>query len=145
MLLFAQHFIEQTARELQIVAPKPTPEFLEALSRYHWPGNIRELRNAIERALVVQTDGQLEVAHLPDRLRDEAAIDASARAQQVTVSVGKGVDVREQLAVVERTAIVAALEACKGNQTRAAKTLGLSRRALIYKMEKYGLKRPPSK
>ena len=51
---------------------------------------------------------------------------------------------REQLADVERAAIVAALDACGGNQTRAAQRLGLSRRALIYKLEKYGLKAPPA-
>ena len=54
-------------------------------------------------------------------------------------------DVRGQLAEVERAAIVAALEAEDNNQTRAARRLGLSRRALIYKMEKYGLKPPPSR
>jgi len=143
--MLAERFIAQTARDLQVAAPQPTPEFMQALSRYQWPGNIRELRNAIERAMVVQSDGVLDVAHLPDRLRDEAAIDASSAKNEVTVSVGKGVDVREQLAVVERRAIAAALEGCKGNQTRAAKKLGLSRRALIYKMEKYGLKRAPGK
>jgi DNA-binding NtrC family response regulator len=52
--------------------------------------------------------------------------------------------VRDQLADVERAAIVAALEACGGNQTHAAKQLGLSRRALIYKMERHGLKALPA-
>jgi DNA-binding NtrC family response regulator len=50
---------------------------------------------------------------------------------------------REQIAEVERAAIVTALDACGGNQTKAAQKLGLSRRALIYKLEKYGLKPPP--
>jgi two-component system response regulator AtoC len=59
------------------------------------------------------------------------------------MAIGDGLDMREHIAEVERAAIVAALEACRGNQTHAAQRLGLSRRALIYKLEKYGLKRPP--
>ncbi|MBK7077652.1 MAG: sigma-54-dependent Fis family transcriptional regulator, partial [Myxococcales bacterium] len=58
-------------------------------------------------------------------------------------AIGAGADVRGQIADVERTAIAAALAAEGDNQTRAARRLGLSRRALIYKMEKYGLKPPP--
>jgi DNA-binding NtrC family response regulator len=59
--------------------------------------------------------------------------------------VAQSADMRGHLAEVERAAIVTALEAEDQNQTRAARRLGLSRRALIYKMEKYGLKPPPSR
>jgi DNA-binding NtrC family response regulator len=106
------------------------------LAGYAWPGNVRELRNALERALVLATDA-ITAADLPERLHD-----ASHRIRPPTPS---GADVRGQLAEVERAAIVAALEADSGNQTRAARRLGLSRRALIYKMEKYGLKPPPAR
>gem|GEM_PF-686533 len=142
--LFAKHFIERTARELRVSQPEVSDRFMAALEQYHWPGNVRELRNAIERALVVHREGPLEPAHLPDRIREEAsgAPDVAAAASP---AAGRKVDVREQLAAVERAAIVAALEACGGNQTRAAEKLGLSRRALIYKMEKYGLKRAPAR
>jgi DNA-binding NtrC family response regulator len=58
--------------------------------------------------------------------------------------VGDDVDVRDTIADVEKAAIENALAAVGGNQTKAAKRLGLSRRALIYKMEKYGLKEPPA-
>jgi two-component system NtrC family response regulator len=57
--------------------------------------------------------------------------------------VDGGVDVRQQIADVERASILAVLDACGGNQTHAARKLGLSRRALIYRMEKHGLKPPP--
>jgi len=78
---------------------------------------------------------QIGAAELPEKLRDAA--------QRVRPATG-GADMRGHLAEVERAAIVAALEAEDQNQTRAARRLGLSRRALIYKMEKYGLKPPPS-
>src|SRR5262249_59754014 len=100
------------------------------------PGNARELGTAVDRALVLATD-RIPASALPERLHDAS--------HRVRPPVATGADVRGQLAEVERAAIVAALEAESGNQTRAARRLGLSRRALIYKMEKYGLKPPPQR
>jgi len=97
---------------------------------------VRELRNAVERALVLCGD-TVEAADFPEKLRDAG--------QRVQSASQGSADVRGQLAEVERAAIVAALEVEDQNQTRAARRLGLSRRALIYKMEKYGLKPPPTR
>ena len=94
---------------------------------YAWPGNVRELRNAIEHAVVLADNAILSVEHLPDAVR------------QGTTAVGTGA-MRGQVAEMERKAIAAALDAEEGNQTRAARRLGISRRALIYKLEKYGFK-----
>jgi diguanylate cyclase (GGDEF)-like protein len=137
--LLADRFLTQTARDLGVPQPLLSPDALALLSRYAWPGNVRELRNAIERAMVLQTSGVIEVEHMPDRLRDSGF----PVGPLAPLHLGDGVDVREQIADIERGTIVAALEACDGNQTRAARKLGLSRRALIYKLEKYGLKPRP--
>jgi len=136
ILPLAEHFARAAAAEQARVAPALSDDAREALAGYAWPGNVRELRNALERALVLATD-TITAADLPERIHD-----ASHRIRPPAPS---GADVRGQLAEVERAAIVAALEADSGNQTRAARRLGLSRRALIYKMEKYGLKPPPSR
>jgi two-component system, NtrC family, response regulator AtoC len=136
ILPLAEHFVRTAAAEQARVAPAISDDAREALAGYAWPGNVRELRNALERALILATD-VITAADLPDRLHD-----ASHRIRPATAS---GADVRGQLAEVERAAIVAALEADSGNQTRAARRLGLSRRALIYKMEKYDLKPPPNR
>ncbi len=109
----------------------------QALAAYAWPGNVRELRNAIERAVVLSAGTTIDLAHLPDKVRDAARRQAPA--------VAGASDMREQLAEMERAAIEAALAAVGDNQTRAAERLGISRRALIYKMEKYGLKPPPQR
>jgi DNA-binding NtrC family response regulator len=97
---------------------------------------VRELRNVIERAVVL-CSGTIGVEELPDRLRAAAGAgplpDPSSDA------------IRDRVAAVERRTIEEALGACSGNQTKAAKRLGISRRALIYKMEKHGLKPPPAK
>jgi DNA-binding NtrC family response regulator len=130
----AEHFARSTAAEQGRTAPVLADDAREALVGYGWPGNVRELRNAVERALVLCGD-VIHAVDLPDRLRD-----AAQRVRPVSTAS----DVRGHLAEVERAAIVAALDAEDQNQTRAARRLGLSRRALIYKMEKYGLKPPPN-
>jgi transcriptional regulator with GAF, ATPase, and Fis domain len=131
----AEHFARITAAEQGRGAPAIDDDARDALTGYTWPGNVRELKNAIERALVLCGDA-ITAADLPDKLRD-----AGQRLRPVTPAA----DMRGHLAEVERAAIVAALEAENDNQTRAARRLGLSRRALIYKMEKYGLKPPPNR
>ena len=142
--LMAEHFARMFARELKQDAPTISAAVRERLLRYPWPGNVRELRNAIERAVVLRNGPTLEVEHLPERVRDAPTrAEAASSAGRTLVAVGDGVDMREHIAEVERASIVAALEACSGNQTRAAEKLGVSRRALIYKLEKYGLKPPP--
>ncbi|HEY0481009.1 MAG TPA: sigma 54-interacting transcriptional regulator [Kofleriaceae bacterium] len=132
----AEHFVRTAAAEQARVPPALTDDARDALAGYDWPGNVRELRNALERALVLAADA-ITAADLPERLHDAS--------HRVRPPVASGADVRGQLAEVERAAIVAALDAESGNQTRAARRLGLSRRALIYKMEKYGLKPPPNR
>jgi len=136
ILPLAEHFARTAAAEQARVPPTLSDDAREALAGYAWPGNVRELRNALERALVLATD-TITAADLPERVHDAA--------HRVRPAAPSGADVRGQLAEVERAAIVAALEADSGNQTRAARRLGLSRRALIYKMEKYGLKPPPAR
>jgi DNA-binding NtrC family response regulator/pSer/pThr/pTyr-binding forkhead associated (FHA) protein len=136
ILPLAEHFVRAAAAEQARVAPTLSEDAREALAGYAWPGNVRELRNALERALVLASD-TITAADLPERIHDAS--------HRVRPPVPSGADVRGQLAEVERAAIVAALDADSGNQTRAARRLGLSRRALIYKMEKYGLKPPPSR
>jgi two-component system response regulator AtoC len=134
ILPLAEHFVRVAAAEQARVPPVLSDDAREALTGYAWPGNVRELRNALERALVLATD-TITASDLPERLHDAS--------HRVRPPAPAGADVRGQLAEVERAAIVAALDAESGNQTRAARRLGLSRRALIYKMEKYGLKPPP--
>ena len=95
----------------------------------------------MERATVLQQGGAIGLEHLPDNIRQQ-----SMRLPRPPGPAGTGApvrDVREQLDRVEYEAIVSALEDANGNQTHAAKAMGISRRSLIYKMEKYGLKPMP--
>jgi DNA-binding NtrC family response regulator/pSer/pThr/pTyr-binding forkhead associated (FHA) protein len=137
--ILAQRFAQRFARELDQGRASLSAEAMSLLRAYAWPGNVRELRNAIERAVVLAGSSTIELEHLPPRVREQSP----AAHPGTPVVLGEGIDVREQIAEVERAAIVAAMSECGGNQTRAAQKLGLSRRALIYKLEKHGLKPPP--
>jgi DNA-binding NtrC family response regulator len=104
-----------------------SPGALARLRSHPWPGNVLELRNAMERAVRLSGGGEILAEHLPT---------------DVLPAAGDG-RLREHVDSVERDAIVKSLADANHNQTHAAKRLGISRRALIYKMEKYGLKAPP--
>ena len=138
ILPLAEHFARLAAAELGRAAPPFSPDARAALEAYEWPGNVRELENAIERALVMCGDA-ITLADLPERLADPRQ-----RTRTIAPAPASG-GILDHLAELERTAIIDALAAHRDNQTHAARALGLSRRALIYKMEKYGLKPPPSR
>jgi transcriptional regulator with PAS, ATPase and Fis domain len=113
--------------------PKPmrlAPDAVAALRSHHWPGNVRELRNVMER-IVATCSGQ-ELVRATD-MGDLSTIPGEAQ--------GPGLD--RKVDDAERQAILEALATCGGNRTHAAKRLGISRRALLYRMEKLGLKAPP--
>jgi DNA-binding NtrC family response regulator/pSer/pThr/pTyr-binding forkhead associated (FHA) protein len=137
--LLAQHFIRQCAAQTRQRVPGLSPAAAAALRRHVWPGNVRELRNAIERAMVLHSASVIGVEDLPDSIRESRAVAQVAAAAQPLTLVG----MRDQIADIERTTIAAVLESCHGSQTEAAKRLGISRRTLIYRMEKHGLKPPP--
>ncbi|MGE0402510.1 MAG: sigma 54-interacting transcriptional regulator [Kofleriaceae bacterium] len=131
----AHHFTRQCALQNGRKPPQLAPDAISALCRYAWPGNVRELRNAIERAVVLQSSGVIHIEDLPETIRDDRAVESTSRSVLDHI--------QEQIVSHERAAIVAALDSCGDNQTEAAKKLGISRRTLIYRMEKHGLKPPP--
>jgi DNA-binding NtrC family response regulator len=96
------------------------------LERYPWPGNVRELRNAMERAVLLSRSELILPEHLPTRVRDAADKPATAEAGDL-----------ERLEEIERQAIMQALRLHKSNRTETAKSLGISRRALIYKLQRF--------
>jgi DNA-binding NtrC family response regulator len=122
ILPLAGHFITEFA--------KGRARFSEAVSvcieRYPWPGNVRELRNAMERAVLLSRSEMILPEHLPARVREIAG----------QVPAPEPVDAR-QLEEIERQAILQALRQHEFNRTETAKALGISRRALIYKLQRF--------
>jgi transcriptional regulator with PAS, ATPase and Fis domain len=109
-----------------------SPSMLERLQVHNWPGNARELRNTIERAVVLCRDGApLEAVHLPQGFGKELELEAPDLGGSITVRVGATVDEAERLLIL-RT-----LEAAGQNKTRAAETLGVSLKTLHNKLKEY--------
>jgi two-component system, NtrC family, response regulator AtoC len=110
--------------------PTISVEAMRWLRAHTWPGNIRELQNTMERAVLLCTGSEITPEHLPTQ--NTAPVPA--------VSHGFG-DSPED-GDPERRRILDALESCAGNQTRAAKLLGISRNTLLARLDTYGIKRP---
>jgi DNA-binding NtrC family response regulator len=113
------------------------PSMLDRLMAYRWPGNARELRNAIERAVILCPDGApLDAGHLPKGFgRDQAQMAAATDTADIPIHVGTTVDEAERLLIV-RT-----LEATGQNKTRAAEILGVSLKTLHNKLKEYARER----
>lgn len=109
-----------------------SPEALMALSNYHWPGNIRELENAVEHALVLGDPANIRLDDLPVALQDYNARQAVAAAGPQAVG-------HATLEDIEQRCLLAALQKTHFNQTRAAQLLGITRRTLGYRIRKYNL------
>jgi len=125
------HFINETAVEMGM-APKPIDsEAMEYLIAYSWPGNVRELENEAKKAMALSEEVILVDDLSPHILGDRAEPEPSLVTQQGTL--------KETMEATEKTIITKALEETGGNQTQAAKNLGISRVWLRKKMEKYGL------
>ncbi len=131
--LLVQHFVDKLARDLGRPIAGIEPEALARLDAYEWPGNIRELRNVIERAVILCRTDRIQVGDLPREL-GRGRMGAPAPQGQFTLPEG-GLD----LAALERDLVMQALQRCDGNQSKAARLLGIGRYALRYRMEKMGL------
>jgi DNA-binding NtrC family response regulator len=112
---------------------------LQQLKAYRWPGNVRELKNVIERAVLLCDGKVIEPSALPLEKMGAVLLDATPAPLPELPPLPSGGD------AAERARIVEALAACAGNQTAAARRLGISRRTLLYRLDEYGLPRPVKK
>jgi DNA-binding NtrC family response regulator len=125
----AETFLRQICRDLGRQAPMLPPASIAHLEEHGWPGNIRELKNVIERAVLLCEGPLLEPQHMPlERPLTES--------QKLTTSAVGGA------AQTEKDKIMEALAACAGNQSRAAKKLGIPRRTFVSKLDAYKIPRP---
>lgn len=126
--LFIDHFVTMAARECNIRELRVDRETVDALRSYDWPGNIRELQNVVERAVLMSDGAALLPCHLP---QDIEAVDGAPPEDGATTLHGQ-----------ERTLIIQALEKCGWNQSKAARALGISRYHVRHRIKKYGIRRP---
>jgi len=127
--LLAGRFLHECAERNGKAIKGFTPEAQEMLAHYSWPGNVRELRNAVEKMVVLARAEWLAPDDVPANIR------AALLAGPAAVAVGTG---GNSLADAERQTILAVFRSCKGNRSRAAAELGISRRTLYRKLKDYG-------
>jgi two-component system, NtrC family, response regulator len=132
--LLVQHFLEKFAREFNRESLTLGPEALEAVRRYDWPGNIRELENMLERGAILTSGMVIHGEDLPIG-RDESA----GRGIALDQIIPPGMKLNEVLEMVERKMITEALAKTNHIQTHAADLLGIDKNVIKYKMKKYGL------
>lgn len=130
--LLINHLIERLNERLNLRITAVAPDALSVLLDAAWPGNVRELENALERAMVLAEGQEVTMAGLPAYLRPAEATPRSADEDQ-TFSL------KAAVRRTEAQAIARALRKAGGNRTHAADLLGLSHRALLYKIKEYGL------
>jgi two-component system response regulator AtoC len=146
ILPLVRHFLQRYCANSGASVPELSPEAARHLEEYHWPGNVRELKNAVERAQLLCGTGPLLPDHFPterelvNRAPNLADLWADAEAPtQVRMRASEsGVAERDGT----HAALLEALNSCGGNQTRAAQLLGISRRTLVNRLNRFNVPRP---
>ncbi len=125
--LLIDYLVRRAASQTGRPVPSVAPDALAALQSYSWPGNIRELQNVLERAVILHK-GRITTSELPDLLRRPVQVHHEAL-------LPAGGSLRD----LERAGILEALESCGNNRRLAAEKLGISKRTLQYRLKEYGL------
>jgi len=126
ILLLTEHFLEKHKDKVGGKIKKISPEVLSIFEQHDWPGNVRELENCLERAIVMGRDDVIQTLDLPVYLTKSLIASSS-------------VSNANSLEEAEKDLILKALKKTGGNQVKAARSLGISRRTLQYRMGKYGI------
>jgi two-component system, NtrC family, response regulator PilR len=132
--LLAEHFLQKFSAETGRPVRSITPEAMTLLRSYHFPGNVRELENLIERAVTLATSDRLDGSSLSELQK------IAAPCSSVTTSLSAdGIDLDAHLAGVERDLLLKALERTGGNRSTAASLLRITMRSLRYRLAKHGI------
>jgi two-component system response regulator PilR (NtrC family) len=142
----AERYLDKLAPEWSISRPRLSPEALQALEQYDYPGNVRELENVLERAVALSDgdiiraeDLQLASRPAPAVVAPPVVVGNGAAAELPPLAGAQRVGLETYIDSLEREAIHKALEECRYNKTAAAKKLGITFRALRYRLKKLGI------
>lgn len=125
----ADYFLKNQSKSINI-----TPEAMEVLGSYPWPGNVRELQNTIEQASIIAADSDIDINHLPVKIRNSSL--------PLIKALHNGNDIKsidEQLDEFERRLILDALVKSNGVQVKAAELLGINQRSLWHRIKKFDI------
>lgn len=133
ILPLIDHFIDKYSKENNKQKQSLSKEAVDLIMKYNFPGNVRELENAIERAVVLSRGEVITVNDLPNVIKGFNA--------EKDILVNESAPLTEQVEELEKKLIYDALDKSQGNQSQAGRILGLTERNLRYKMQKYGIKK----
>jgi len=128
VLLLADYFLEKFSREHGKSVKRISTPAIDMLTSYHWPGNVREVANVMERAVVVCDSQVVHAHHLPPTLQ---TAEASGTVQTSTL--------RDSMEAFEKDALLDSLKSARGNRAKAARLLGTTERIFNYRVRKYGI------
>ena len=132
-------FCHQVATELKMPRRRLSAGALEKLQQYRFPGNLRELKNLIERAYILSSHQEIEPEDLPI-IQKEASANGNGSAHGLSIPFADSFDLTGTLEKAEKELILRTLHSTHGAQAEAARRMGLSRSALAYKLTKYGIR-----
>ena len=132
--LIAQHFVNVNSKKTDKNILGFTPGGMRRMMTYHWPGNVRELRNAVEYAFVLCNGSSIGEEHLPERVINNAPPGKTATASHMTPNPEPAVSLQE-----ERAQLIHALKQARGNQSQAARIIGVSRVTVWKRIKKHGI------
>lgn len=134
--LLAHHFLKKYSEELNKNILKISPETLQLLLRYEYPGNVRELQNIIERAVALEGTQELMAVNLNSYLSEQPLLKKGA----IDIDLpNEGIDLEKIVEELERTLLLKALDRTRGIKKKAAELLHINFRSMRYRLEKYGL------
>ncbi|MCI0458836.1 MAG: sigma 54-interacting transcriptional regulator [Gemmataceae bacterium] len=140
LIELVQHFLRLAAQRLGKPVPQIDDDALLVLRDYGWPGNVRQLENVIERAVVIAEGPLVTLQELPEEILEETAVGHWPEASEVLTGARRGVrQEREERSRREREQILKALATAGGNKAEAARALGLARSTLVSRLKKLGL------
>jgi len=134
--ILAAHFLKKYSEELSKTILKISPEALNMLINYEYPGNVRELQNIIERAVALGNGNELTPQHLSSYLDEQ--IQSKRGAIELDIPP-EGIDLEKVIEEIERALLLKALNRTKGIKKKAAELLRINFRSMRYRLEKYGL------
>ncbi len=138
--MLAHHFVQQSCESNGVALKTLSQEALRLLMSYDWPGNIRQLQNAIEHGVAMSQSGEI----LPDALPEELHVPAALTAAPIPPTPDEGINFASTMTQVERELILRYLAKAGGNKRRAARLLSLSRTTLIDKLHRLGVSDSPA-
>lgn len=131
--ILLEHFVKTISMEIKVPPPTISEEVMQLCLSYDWPGNVRQLQNAIENAIVLGEGGTILPEHMPFGIH-KGAITGNSPFLQVS-----GQTFKDKIEMAERIILQDAIDKANGNKSEAAKTLDISLRTMRYKIKKYAL------